>query len=410
MFDIQTEIYEEHVLETACLWLLRDKAVSDAAYDLSDLCELDERVEAHLDGLRLGDDKAWEVCRGQLDDMESGEAFAAMSVALCSDELKRVADILDVAGGDPEMARGVASALGWATLEQAQRVLPGLLYPQCPAALHHIGIAGSVAHRVDPGPSLGFALYSQDLRLRARALRAVGECQRGDLNKELDEAVSSDDEACRYAAAWSAVVLDRPAGPSALWDVAAGGGPFAEQASRAAVSRLDPADAEKRLRGLHHSDPRAAIAGAGALGCSASISWLLDDLAEPEMARLAGEAIHCITGVDWKEAGLEGSAPDGFSAGPNDDPADEDTDLDPDESLAWPEPEAVRRWWSQHAGEFDATQRYLLGKPMTPPWLERVLRSGSQPVRALAAWELAIRTPGHPLEEIRAPGFRQRQR
>ena len=222
--------------------------------------------------------------------------------------------------------------------------------------------------------------------------------------------MSSDDEACRYAAAWSAVVLDRPAGPSALWDVAAGGGPFAEQASRAAVSRLDPADAEKRLRGLHHSDPRAAIAGAGALGCSASISWLLDDLAEPEMARLAGEAIHCITGVDWKEAGLEGSAPDGFSAGPNDDPADEDTDLDPDESLAWPEPEAVRRWWSQHAGEFDATQRYLLGKPMTPPWLERVLRSGSQPVRALAALELAIRTPGHPLEEIRAPGFRQRQR
>ena len=41
-----------HAEEAAFLWLLRDAAVRAPQYKLKDLAKLDERVEAHLGGLR----------------------------------------------------------------------------------------------------------------------------------------------------------------------------------------------------------------------------------------------------------------------------------------------------------------------------------------------------------------------
>jgi hypothetical protein len=46
------EIIDQHAEEAAFLWLRRDAAVHQPHYDIEDLAELDERVEAHLDGLR----------------------------------------------------------------------------------------------------------------------------------------------------------------------------------------------------------------------------------------------------------------------------------------------------------------------------------------------------------------------
>src|SRR2546430_15909749 len=48
-----TEIVEQHAEEAAILWAQRDKAVLAPNYSLKDLARLDERVEAHLDGLRV---------------------------------------------------------------------------------------------------------------------------------------------------------------------------------------------------------------------------------------------------------------------------------------------------------------------------------------------------------------------
>ena len=55
-------IVDQHAEEAAFLWLLRDAAVRAPHYDLSDLFSLDDRVEAHIDGLRIAGDPGWEVC------------------------------------------------------------------------------------------------------------------------------------------------------------------------------------------------------------------------------------------------------------------------------------------------------------------------------------------------------------
>ena len=50
---IIAEIVSQHVEESAFLWLLRSNAIHQPHYGLKALAKLDNRVEAHLDGLRV---------------------------------------------------------------------------------------------------------------------------------------------------------------------------------------------------------------------------------------------------------------------------------------------------------------------------------------------------------------------
>ena len=52
-------VVSQHVESAAFLWLLRDAAVWSPHYTLRDLEQLDERIEAHLDGLRIAEDAGW---------------------------------------------------------------------------------------------------------------------------------------------------------------------------------------------------------------------------------------------------------------------------------------------------------------------------------------------------------------
>jgi uncharacterized protein (TIGR02270 family) len=127
------------------------------------------------------------------------------------------------------------------------------------------------------------------------------------------------------------------------------------------------------------------------------------------VARVAGESVYNITGLDLAWNDLEGEWPEGFTAGPTEDPEDENVEMDVDENLPWPSADGVARWWREHGDQFAAGERHLLGRPLTEDWLEEVLRHGKQRQRAAAALELAIRRPGEPLFEVRAPGFRQQE-
>ena len=70
-------IVEQHAEDASFLWLLRDSAVLEPHYDLSDLTHLDDRTEAQIDGLRIADDEGWEICREAMEIGETGEIFTA---------------------------------------------------------------------------------------------------------------------------------------------------------------------------------------------------------------------------------------------------------------------------------------------------------------------------------------------
>ena len=112
-----------------------------------------------------------------------------------------------------------------------------------------------------------------------------------------------------------------------------------------------------------------------------------------------------ITGVDLAYDDLDTNKPEGFEAGPTEDPEDENVEMDQDEDLPWPNPELIKKWWFTHRLEFTNGTRYLLGKPMAIDSLNHVLRVGKQRQRIAAALELAIRQPGHTALQHRGAGF-----
>jgi uncharacterized protein (TIGR02270 family) len=127
----------------------------------------------------------------------------------------------------------------------------------------------------------------------------------------------------------------------------------------------------------------------------------------PELARIAAESFTMITGADLAREGLVGSEPEGFEAGPTDDPDDERVAPDPDQNLTWPDVAKLRAWWHAHRMRLTAGTRHLLGRPLEQDWLRHVLRHGYQRQRHAAALELCLASRRGPFE-VRARAPQQR--
>lgn len=403
-------IVEQHASEAAFLWSLRERALRDPHYDLDDLGRLDERMEAHLDGLDLGGDAAWKICKAALSAEEPGEVFAASVVATSRGDIRGIAHVLDVGCGTPELRRGMTSALGWLPFETVNRILPGLLDSACPPVLQRLGISACALHRRDPGYPLDDALRSDDKDLRERAMRAAGELGRGNVANAMRPELRSEDDACRFSAAWSLSLLGVDEAVPILWDFAARGGRFARRACSVALRRTDASTAAAWVRGLESFEGtrRLSVIAAGMRGDPESVPWLLQCMETPELARVAAESFTMITGANFAEERLSAKPPADWSPGPNDDPEDEDVETDPDENLPWPHAGFVSAWWAKNRKKLAPRTRHLLGRPIAEPWLQQVLRRGYQRQREAAALELALLAPSKSMFEVRAPARRQR--
>lgn len=408
--NIIEDIISQHSEEAAFLWLLRDAAVHQPHYDLRDLAELDDRVEAHIDGLRISGDPGWEICLQTLALEEAGEVFAAAVLAFESLDEDRMQFVVEAGIAGPDLSRGLVSAMGWLSLEQAAPLIDRMLSAEL-AAVRRIGVAASAAHRRDPGPSLKKALFDDDLPLRARAAKAVGELGRVDLMPWLRDSLKTDEDSCRFYAAWSGTLLGQSDSLSVLRAFAVPGSTYGEEAVKVAAPRMDLPSAHAWQNELAHGPQtiRLAIICTGAMGDPASIPWLIAQMENPELARIAGESFMMVTGADIAYENLEGKKPEGFEAGPTENPEDENVEMDPDEDLPWPNIQLIEKWWGQHKIQYQNGTRVLMGKPIAQNHLQQVLRTGRQRQRAAAALEFAMLTPGRPLFEVRAPGFRQQQ-
>ena len=415
-------IITQHAEEAAFLWLLRDTAIHEPHYSLKDLAKLDNRVEAHIDGLRIAGDEGWEICKEALAWKEAGEIFTASVLAFESGNEDRIKEVLKAGASDPGLSRGNISALGWIDYSISQKHIQTLLDSESPT-LRRIGIAACAVHRKDPGKYLSDALAGNDALLKTRALRAAGELGRKDLLPFVSTLMNDKDDHCRFRASWSAAILGHVDAVSVLKTFIISSNPphpnplpkgareLSEEAVKLGMRRLDISGAHTWQKELAQNPGtlRFALIGAGVIGDPVLIPWLIEYMNTPEQARVAGEAFTMITGVDIAFQDLDGEKHEGFEAGPNENPEDEDVEMDPDEDLPRPNPELVPGWWNKNKGQFKNGTRYILGKPVTADHLQQVLRTGMQRQRAAAALELVIMKPGQPVFEVRAPGYRQQK-
>lgn len=403
-----SEIISQHAEESAFLWLLRSNAIQQPHYALKDLAKLDGRVEAHLDGLRIAGEAGWEICKDALGQQEPGEVFTAAVLAFESGDGNRIKEVAAVGCASVELSRGLVSALGWIPFLQAKPRIDRLLRSELPVQ-RRIGIAASAVHRQDPSTVLESTLSSTDLWLKARSIKAVGELGRKDLLPLLKFNLNSEDPTCRFWAAWSGALLGEPSAIPVLQLFAKQAGERAERACAMALRRMPLQAAHNWQRELagRSETLRRAVQALGVIGDPAGIPWLIEQMTKPDLARVAGESFTMITGADLAYEDLEGERPEGFEAGPTENPEDENIDLDPDEDLPWPNAQIIEKWWVAHRLQFTNGTRYLLGKPMTVDSLNEVLRTGKQRQRIAASIELTMREPGRPLFNTSAPGFRQ---
>jgi len=403
-------VVEQHAEEAAFLWLLRDSAVIEPHYSLPDLAHLDDRTEANIDGLRIAGDEGWEICKESLAWKEAGEIFTAAVLAFQSGDKDRIKDVLESGSGDPELSRGIISALGWLSYPQAEKFIQSYLSSES-AELRRIGVGACAVHRNDPGETLHKGLASSEPYLKARMLKAIGELGKTNFATTVKDYLNDNDENCRFFAAWSSSLLGNLAGLTVLQTIAETEGPYAERACSIVFRRMRVAEGHDWNKTIAKKTnlQRIALIGAGAMGDPVLIPWLIEYMSIPEMARVAGESFTMITGVDIAYENLEGEWPEGFEAGPTEEPEDEDVEMDPDEDLPWPKPELVHKWWSENKNNFLNGTRYLCGKPISEQQCQHVLRYGYQRQRAAAAIELAMMRPGQSLFEVRASGFRQQK-
>jgi uncharacterized protein (TIGR02270 family) len=402
-------VVEQHAEEAAFLWLTRANAVHAPHYSLADVAKVDGRLEAHLDGLRVAGAAGWELALQQLSRPEAGEFFAAAVLAVESRERAKLELVFDRIT-ESEPARGAVSALGWVSWAAAEPVVRWLLDAADPAR-RRMGIAACAITRRNPGDYLANAMRDHDAGVRARALRAAGELGRRDLIENLRAGFIDEDGRCRLAAAWSATLLGDPEATTTLRRAAEVGGAGSGAARRLLLRALDRADAHALLKAWAQ-DPalqRRLIQACGDVGDPVYVPWLIERMAVPPLARVAGEAFSAIVGADLAFDDLDRPPPPGHESGPTDDPTDEDVSLDRDDGLPWPDPERVALWWRERQRGFPAGTRLLLGRKVEPEGLLSVLKTGRQRQRAAAALELALVHPGTVLFETRARGSSQRR-
>ncbi|HEU4853767.1 MAG TPA: TIGR02270 family protein [Nitrosospira sp.] len=403
-------IIQQHAEESAHLRHVRSIQVSAPHVKLHHLRRLDDRLAAHLDGLAVAGEYGSTVCDSALESPGVGEVFAATVRAIEEKDKGRLDKLFALVTTVTEAQPGLISAFGWVSAPDLKGIATELLASMEPFR-RQVGISACVMHRVDPGAILKQTLTHPEPQLRARSLIAAGELGRRDLLAACGNASQDGDETCRFWAAWSAVLLgNRDKALEALKIFVLLPNVY-RQLALLVFKLLAPPQANELLKVLAR-DPanmRLLVQGAGIAGDPYYMPWLIKQMEDMKLARLAGESFSLITGLDLAYLDLERNAPEGVEFGPNDNPEDENVAMDEDDNLPWPDPAKIQAWWEDNKSHFKNDERYFMGAPVSREHCIQVLKEGYQRQRIAAAQYLCLLEPGAQLFPTSAPAWRQQR-
>lgn len=405
-------VVSQHADLAAHIWGNRRQGATAPHWALRHLGRFDERVEANIDGLRVAGDAGWHACEKLLEQEDPGAAFVAGVLAIEGKDRARIGAMLSLAQASPSVWAGLGSALGWVSGSHLAGTAKALLDAKN-ASLNRLGITACTMHRVDPGPFLDDAIAAGDSAIRVRALEAIGKLGHSASLPAVLKVMADVEEGCRRWGAWSAVVLgDRGAALEILRDHCARPSPQRAMAMDVALRVMDLRAAHALLGGIAHEQPkdmRMLIRGVGMVGDPHLVPWLMEQMLDLKLARLAGESFSFVTGVDLASLDLDRPPPEDVEFGPNDDPEDNNVAMDADDGLPWPDTAKLHAWWDVNRHRFPADVRHFMGEPPNPENCQRILRDGYQRQRIAAALYLALLRPGTPLFPTSAPAWRQKR-
>jgi len=394
-----------HFEEAAFLWTQRELVARSPGSSLADLVAVDERLESHVDGLRVAGEPGWSACEEGLNPDDPGALFVCAVLAFESGVKDRIEKVVVASNESRPAFSAAVSALGWMNTQRFNALI-GSLVTTSSRRYRRLGIAACGIRRVNPRGYLDQAVNSSDLYLRTRALRTAGELKRVDLLPLVKTHLQHEDDACRFEAVRTACLLGDRSALNTLGTFVLSNSEFTLPALQVALRLADGQTAKNWLKAMSQNAElvRAMLTGVGFTGDPVYVPMLIKQMENPVLARLSGGSFSLITGADLDAENLAVEQPGDFASGPNDDPADDNTDMDMDDELPWPNAPLVGQWWQQHMGNFAVGTRYLAGKPVSPDHCMTVLSTGKQLHRTAAAMELALSRPDAQWFNTLAPG------
>lgn len=403
LFNAYSHLYDQYVDDAAFLWLLRTNAVNQPHYDLWDLRELDQRIEAQLDALMGAPDDAWNICEASLYLQQPGEIFVASIMAFRSLDVRKIQIAVEAGIGDPHAFNGLVSAMGWLAGRLVHSWIKKFLTSK---DLNHKYLALAVCgiRREDPRDYLSSIFQREDClaheMLHARALRLVGELKRFDLLPALRLGESAESKNIKFWSHWSQILLGdkQQALQLEAWVIAEN--PLQRQAIEICFRSLPLETAREWISHLAKDTTkiRQVIHATAVLGDPQAINWLLVQMRTPALTRYAGEAFTTITGIDLETHKLVlENIPELDELLPNDGAQNEELDISEDQNLPFPDINKVAAVWQKYQQRFALGQRYFMGQiignnQQTSDHLQQIYERGKQRQRGAAALELSLQS------------------
>ncbi len=408
------ELYEEYLEEASFLYEQRRTLLNNPEITWKKIGEFEERLEAHIDGLIVGDELAQDVCMRHVAEGNFGELFAATCVFCRQDRRDLVLSIFDqLDPDDPEKARAIADALKYE--------LPGAWVSDFLVLLNSGDpklapvLARAFAYRRLPcGPQLMSAMKRCATSALPEVVWGLGRVPTEPSRGPLLDYMSSEEEPVRSAAAIALLRMgERKAvdyciaqAESHSWPILplglAGG-----HNTLALITEL-----------VMKNGSADCITALGLLGDPVSVPLLISQLVEPETAAPAATALQCVTGAGLYETvfvpdeveedelfepereklkqGIKPTRGDGRPFGSN-------------VTRISQNPEDWNEWWTANQMRFTPSVSYRNGGPASPVRLVEMLTADKTPheLRSCCLEELVTRYGKDVGIEIDTPVSRQ---
>jgi len=390
------DIYEQYVDEASFLWLMHTIAVDQPHYGVTELRNLEKRIESQLNGLMGNLDIAWSICEQAFEnDAEAGEVFTAAILAFRSHDQAKIQFVVENAMTSEEGYQGLLYALTW---------LPGSLVHDwvkrffTSKDLNHKKLAIEVCNirRENPADYLVSIFQREDclenIELYIASLKITGELKRFDLIEDVLKAIDHDDESVRFWAIRSAIFIGDKSQVTKLEPYISEPSELQYEAIQIAFRVLPVATAREWVSKLVN-DPdkmRTLIIITGVIGDPFAIDWLLQKMNETEFARVAAEAFCLITGTNLVAKDMTSPAPEDADTLPSEDADDDNVKMHDDENLPWPNVIKVQNYWNSIKANYTAGQRYLLGNHIGLLFLKNNIDSALQRQRHAMAIEISL--------------------
>jgi len=400
MSNFATELYQEHLEEASFLYEQRLTLFDDPEITWLDIEDFEERFEAHIDALVVGEEPALNVCKTQALEGDFGELHAAVRVFCRQNRLDFVQECLEALDPkDTEKIQAISDALNhelpseWKdefirTLSEGdQRLIP--------VAAKLIGY-----RRLSSGKELLNALQQNNSQAVSNIIWSIGRVREQYARTLLfNKYLKHEDESVCSATALALLRIGDPqtldhclrSAHSENWPLL----PLGLGGSRSTATVLIESVANDKVL---YPDCLIAL---GLLGDISAVDTFLSDLGNADFAESAAMALNLITGAEIYE---EVFIPEEID---EDELFEEELEkLKRGESLYPPgeepgttitrlsqKPEDWQKWWAENKSHFNPGIRYRNGKPYSPACLLENLQSEKSPriVRQMAYEELVIR-------------------